>query len=151
VAEPVQAGKAKVTQKEPQKPRGAKILVVDDEEAILTFLSRLLSEWGHSVETINNANTALEKLNAERYSLVLLDIKLPGMSGIELYQHIEEIAPALARRVMFITGDIMEGTTRAFLDKTGAPYITKPLDIEVLKKTINRTLNQTQVITKASG
>jgi two-component system NtrC family sensor kinase len=151
VAEPVQAGKAKVTQKEPHKPRGAKILVVDDEEAILTFLSRLLSEWGHSVETINNANTALEKLNEERYSLVLLDIKLPGMSGIELYQHIEEIAPALARRVMFITGDIMEGTTRAFLEKTGAPYITKPLDIEVLKKTINRTLNQTQVITKASG
>jgi DNA-binding NarL/FixJ family response regulator len=62
------------------------------------------------------------------------------MSGIELYQHIEEIAPALARRVMFITGDIMEGTTRAFLDKTGAPYITKPLDIEVLKKTINSIL-----------
>jgi len=140
VAEPVQAGKAKVTQKEPQKPRGAKILVVDDEEAILTFLSRLLSEWGHSVETINNADTALEKLNAERYSLVLLDIKLPGMSGIELYQRIEDIAPALARRVMFITGDIMEGTTRAFLDKTGAPYITKPLDIEVLKKTINSIL-----------
>jgi PAS domain S-box-containing protein len=151
VAEPAQAGKAKATKPEPQKPRGAKILVVDDEEAILAFLSRLLSEWGHSVETINNADTALEKLNEERYSLVLLDIKLPGMSGIELYQHIEDIAPALARRVMFITGDIMEGTTRAFLEKTGAPYITKPLDIEVLKKTINYALNQTQVTAKASG
>jgi PAS domain S-box-containing protein len=142
VAEPVQAGKAKVTKKEPQKPRMAKILVVDDEKAILTFLSRLLTEWGHSVETINNADTALEKLRAERYSLVLLDIKLPGMSGIELYHHIEEIAPALARRVMFITGDIMEGATRSFLEKTGAPYITKPLDIEVLKKTINSVLGE---------
>jgi PAS domain S-box-containing protein len=151
VAEPAQAGKAKVTKTEPKKSRGAKILVVDDEEAILAFLSRLLSEWGHSVETINNADTALEKLNTERYSLVLLDIKLPGMSGIELYQRIEDIAPALARRVMFITGDIMEGTTRAFLEKTGAPYITKPLDIEVLKKTINRALNQTHVTAKASG
>jgi len=151
VAEPVQAGKAKVTKKEPQKPRKAKILVVDDETAILTFLSRLLTEWGHSVETINNADTALEKLNTERYSLVLLDIKLPGMSGIELYHHIEEIAPALARRVMFITGDVMESATRGFLEKTGAPYITKPLDIEVLKKMINRALNQTQVTVKASG
>jgi PAS domain S-box-containing protein len=151
VAEPAQAGKTKATKPEPQKPRGAKILVVDDEAAILAFLSRLLSEWGHSVETINNANTALEKLNTERYSLVLLDIKLPGMSGIELYQRIEDIAPALARRVMFITGDIMEGTTRAFLEKTGSPYITKPLDIEVLKKTINRALNQTQVTAKAAG
>jgi PAS domain S-box-containing protein len=140
VAEPVQAGKAKVTRKEPQKPRGAKILVVDDEAAILTFLSRLLTEWGHSVETINNADTALERLRTERYSLVLLDIKLPGMSGIELYHHIEEIAPVLARRVMFITGDIMEGTTRGFLEKTGAPYITKPIDIEALKKIINSIL-----------
>jgi two-component system NtrC family sensor kinase len=125
--------------------------VVDDEKAILTFLSRLLTDMGHSVETINNVDTALEKLNTERYSLVLLDIKLPGMSGIELYHHIEEIAPALTRRVMFITGDIMEGTTRGFLEKTGAPYITKPLDIEVLKNMINRALNQTQVTAKASG
>jgi two-component system NtrC family sensor kinase len=117
-----------------------KILVVDDEEAILAFLSRLLSEWGHSVETINDADAALGKLRTERYSLVLLDIKLPGISGIELYQHIEEFAPALARRVMFTTGDVMEGTTRSFLEKTEATYITKPLDIEVLKKTINTIL-----------
>jgi len=151
VAKPVQAGKAEVTKKEPRKSRGAKILVVDDEAAILTFLNRLLTEWGHSVETINNADTALEKLRTERYSLVLLDIKLPGMSGIELYHHIEEIAPALARRVMFVTGDVMQSATRSFLEKTGAPYITKPLDIEVLKKTINRALNQTQVTAKASG
>jgi PAS domain S-box-containing protein len=140
VAEPAQAGKAKVTQKEAQKPRGAKILVVDDEAAILTFLHRLLTEWGHTVETINNADTALKRLKTERYSLILLDIKLPGMSGIELYRHIEEIAPALTRRVMFITGDIMEGTTRDFLEKAGVPHITKPLDIEVLKKMINNIL-----------
>jgi len=151
VAEPAQAGKARVTKKEPQKPRGAKILVVDDEAAILTFLHRLLTDMGHSVETINNADTALERLNTERYSLILLDIKLPGMSGIELYQQIEKMAPALTRRVMFITGDVMEGTTRSFLEKAGVPHITKPLDIEELKKMINRALNQTQVTAKASG
>jgi two-component system NtrC family sensor kinase len=117
-----------------------KILVVDDEEAILAFLSRLLSDGGHSLETKHDADAALGKLRTERYSLVLLDIKLPGISGIELYQHIEEFAPALARRVMFTTGDVMEGTTRSFLEKTEATYITKPLDIEVLKKTINTIL-----------
>jgi len=150
-AEPTQADKASKTKKEPEKPRGAKILVVDDEEAILTFLHRLLTDMGHSVETINSADAALERLKTERYSLILLDIKLPGMSGIELYRHIEEIAPALTRRVMFITGDIMEGTTRDFLEKAGVPHITKPLDIEVLKKMINSALNQTQVAAKASG
>ncbi|MBA7569005.1 Sensor kinase CckA [subsurface metagenome] len=140
VAEPALAGKAEVIKKEPRKPRGAKILVVDDEEAILTFLSRLLTEWGHSVETINNADTALERLKTERYSLILLDIKLPGMSGIELYHQIEKIAPALTRRIMFITGDIMQGTTRSFLEQAGVPHIIKPFDIEVLQKMINSIL-----------
>jgi PAS domain S-box-containing protein len=144
VAEPVRTDKAEEIKKETQKSRGAKILVVDDEKAILTFLSRLLTEWGHTVETINNANTALERLKKERYSLILLDIKLPGMSGIELYHHIEKTVPALTRRVMFITGDVMEGTTRDFLEKSKAAHITKPLDIEALKKMINRALNQTQ-------
>jgi PAS domain S-box-containing protein len=144
VAEPVQTGKAKETGKEPEKSPGAKILVVDDEKAILTFLSRLLTGWGHTVETINNADTALERLKTERYSLILLDIKLPGMSGIELYHHIEKTVPALTRRVMFITGDVMEGTTREFLEKSRAAHITKPLDIEALKKMINHALNQTQ-------
>jgi len=151
VAEPAQAGKARVTKKELQKPRGAKILVVDDEAAILTFLHRLLTDMGHSVETINNADTALERLNTERYSLILLDIKLPGMSGIELYQQIEKIAPALTRRVMFITGDVMEGTTRSFLEEAGVPHITKPIDIEELKKMMNNALNQTQGAPTASG
>jgi len=151
VSEPAQAGKAKATQKETQKPRGAKILVVDDEAAILTFLHRLLTDMGHSVETINNADAALERLKTERYSLILLDIKLPGMSGIELYHHIEEIAPALTRRVMFITGDVMEGATRSFLEKAEVPHITKPIDIEELKKMMNNALNQTQGALKASG
>jgi PAS domain S-box-containing protein len=151
VAEPVQTEKAEESKKEPQKSRGAKILVVDDEQAILTFLSRLLTEWGHTVETINNADAALERLKTERYSLILLDIKLPGMSGIELYHHIEETVPALTRRVIFITGDVMESTTRDFLEKTKAAHITKPLDIEVLKKMINRALNQAQSVPVAQG
>jgi CheY-like chemotaxis protein len=73
------------------------------------------------------------------------------MSGIELYHHIEETVPALTRRVIFITGDIMQGATRSFLEKTGVPHITKPIDIEVLKKMINRALNQTQAAPVASG
>ena len=146
-----QAGQTEVTKEEPQKPRGAKILVVDDEPAILAFLHRLLTEWGHSVETINNADAALDRLKTERYSLILLDIKMPGISGVELYRHIEAMTPALTRRIMFITGDVMETATRDFLDKTKVPHITKPLNIELLKKTINHTLNQTQVAAITPG
>ena len=67
---------------------------------------------------------------------------MPGISGVELYRHIEAMTPALTRRIVFITGDVMETATRDFLDKTKVPHITKPLNIELLKKTINRILTE---------
>jgi PAS domain S-box-containing protein len=133
-------GKPKVTEEETPRREGAKVLVVDDETAILTFLNRLLAEWGYEVETVDNANDALDRLGNGKYSLILLDIKLPGMSGTELYHRIEAIDPALTRRVMFITGDVMETTTRNFLEKTNALYIAKPVNIEQLKSNINHIL-----------
>ena len=127
---------------ESKRVTGAKILVVDDEPATLQLLSQILTGEGHKVQTVDNARDALERINSERYSLILLDIKLPGMSGTELYKSIQKIAQSLARRVVFITGDVLGVDTRDFLSKTKAPYITKPFDIEQLKKDINRILPQ---------
>ncbi|TET41050.1 MAG: PAS domain S-box protein, partial [Dehalococcoidia bacterium] len=70
----------------------AKILVVDDEPATLELLSQILTAEGHEVQTTEKATDALKRIKSERYSLILLDIKLPGMSGVELYQSIEKIA-----------------------------------------------------------
>jgi len=64
------------------------------------------------------------------------------MDGMELYHHIEATDPALAQRVIFITGDLMETTTKDFLNKTKAPHIAKPFDIEQLKKDINHILSK---------
>jgi len=121
---------------------GARILVVDDEQVILDFVSRVLTDEGHEVETVDNAQDALRKIKSERYGLILLDIKLPGMSGIELYNHIEKTAQSLARRVVFITGDVMGAETTAFLSRIKAPRIDKPFDAEQLKSEINRMLAQ---------
>jgi len=141
VADTRQMEKPQVIEEEPLRKR-AKVLVVDDEKAILDFLKRLLAEQGYDAETVEQANTALQRLHTKRYDLILLDIKLPGMSGIELYRHIETIDLALLKRVMFITGDVMETTTRDFLSKTGASYISKPFDSEQLKRDINRILTE---------
>jgi PAS domain S-box-containing protein len=118
----------------------AKILVVDDETSTLEFLSRLLTDEGHDVETVSNADEALEMVKNKRYSLILLDIKMPGASGIELYGRMQKIALSLAERVIFITGDVMGTDTEAFLSKTKAPYIAKPFDVHQLKKKIERFL-----------
>jgi len=142
VADSKPAERPEVIGEEPWQHSGAKILVVDDEAATLDFLKRLLTEQGYDVETTDRANIVLERLQSDKYDLILLDIKLPGMSGIELYHHIEKTDPALAERVIFISGDVMEITTKDFLDKTKASHIVKPINIEQLKKESNRILTK---------
>jgi two-component system NtrC family sensor kinase len=142
VAEGNQTEKTKAVKEEPQKSSQAKILVVDDETTILDLLKRVLTEWGCEVSTTDRADAALERLTTEKYDLILLDIKMPVMNGIELYRHIKEIDPALTQRVMFITGDVMETTTKDFLNKSKASHTAKPFNLEHLKKDINHGLTE---------
>jgi len=140
IAEEKQLGLPEPARDDSTKIRRAKILVVDDEPATLELLSQILTAEGHEVQTTEKAIDALERIKSERYSLILLDIKLPGMSGVELYRSIEKIAESLARRILFITGDVMGADTRDFFSKTNAPRIAKPFDIEQLKNVIDRML-----------
>jgi CheY-like chemotaxis protein len=140
VTEARQLEMAEPAAKEPQKAPRAKILVVDDEPSTLEFLSRLLTNEGHEVEAVSNAAEALEMIKNKRYGLILLDIRMPGVSGIELYRRMQKIALSLVKRVMFITGDVMGADTEAFLSRTKAPYLTKPFDVNQLKNRIERFL-----------
>ena len=129
-----------LNQQETESKTKPKILIVDDELIVRQYLSEILAEEGYAVETIDNASAALEKLGMNGYSLILLDIKMRGMSGIELYEHLQKTAQSLAKKVVFITGDIMGGDTWKFLRKTKAPYLMKPFNYEQLIKEINRIL-----------
>ena len=125
---------------EPKRAPRARILVVDDEPAVLAFLKGVLTREGHQVDTADNAADGLEMVKGVRYRLIMLDVKMPGTSGIDLYEELEKITPSLARRVVFITGDVIEADTRGFLERTKALYITKPFDIEQLRKETNHLL-----------
>jgi len=126
--------------RETRKVDKARILVVDDELMVRQFVSQILLQEGHEVEVVDSAEVALEQVNSKEYQAIMLDIKMPGMSGIELYQHFQKISPALADRVVFITGDIMGTSTMTFLSKTKAPYIIKPFDAKQLRSEVNRVL-----------
>ncbi len=130
------------TVQEQQKVTGAKILVVDDEPVVREFVSKVLTEEGHQVETVDNAEDALEMVKIKTYRIILLDIKMPGMSGIELYKRFQKIAPSLARKVVFVTGDVMGARTMAFLSKAKSPYITKPFDGKQLNIAINHIFTE---------
>jgi len=121
---------------EPENITGAKILVVDDEPNICRVLDRLLTREGHAVETMSSAQMALKSLNDKKYDLILLDIKMPGMNGIEFYNHMKDIAPSLQRKVVCITGDVISAKNKAFLEKAKIPCITKPFAVDELMRQV---------------
>ena len=120
----------------------ARILVVDDEPAITQVLKRVLTGEGYEVEITDKAKAALGLIKGGKYALILLDIKLPDMSGIELYQHLDKTAMSLTQRIIFITGDVLGTDTMDFFSRTGASYVTKPFDMEQLKKEVKRKLTK---------
>ena len=95
-----------------------------------------------NVETVDNPADALKEIESQRYDLIMLDIKMPGINGMELYRRIQKIDKSLGKKVVFITGDVMEKNTISFLSRTKAPYITKPFDIDEMMMEIGRKLIQ---------
>ena len=111
--------------------------MVDDEEAIRKLLSRILSERGHAVETTGDSRQALLKMERGNYDAFLVDVRMPDMSGIDLYNNIKPKRPELTGRFIFITGDTSDTNTKDFLEKNNLSYITKPFDRETLLMKIN--------------
>jgi CheY-like chemotaxis protein len=119
------------------------VLVVDDEVTILEMLDRLLTKRGYRVETANSGTEAVERIAlGHDYDVILLDVFMPDQEGKETYEKIVGLRPDLTRRIIFITGDATVPDTEAFLEKTGASYVAKPFNLDVLVATIQATLQK---------
>jgi signal transduction histidine kinase/CheY-like chemotaxis protein len=116
------------------------ILVIDDETAIVEILFHLLKSDGHRVDTAMNGSTAWRKIQKEQYDLIISDLKMPGMSGEELYAKIREWDEPLSTRIIFATGDVLSSDTHQFLDDSGNTYLQKPFDLETVLRTVNEVL-----------
>jgi signal transduction histidine kinase/GAF domain-containing protein len=114
------------------------ILVVDDEPAIQDLLVELLSREGHRVDTAGSGSSALGKILKGTYDLIISDMKMPGMSGAELYDRLSSERPEMARRVVFTSGEMVSSTTEAFLRRTGSRTLLKPFTIDELRGVIGR-------------
>ena len=135
---PVEITTSNQIEVQPPLEKSGRILVVDDEPGVRALLEKVLIPIGYKVDTITNAKIAMDKLDAgEIYDVILLDIRMPGMSGVELYSHIVEKIPVLKGRVIIVTGDVMGSDVKAFLTQNSLPYLTKPFDIKLLKETID--------------
>jgi len=117
-----------------------RILVVDDEPEIAGLLVEVVAAAGHHVDVVADGAAALEQVARHHYDLLLSDTRMPGLDGVGLYLELEHRFPALCRRIVFLTGDVLDRTKREFLESTGAPFLMKPFDIPEVRRLVHRML-----------
>ena len=121
----------------------ASLLIVDDENVVRESLGKWFEEEGYSVETANSAREALIKMPRQRWDLALLDIKMPGMDGLELHRKIREVDRDTI--VIIMTGYASVETAVQALKDGAYDYITKPFDPDDLARLVRKALEHRQV------
>ncbi len=109
----------------------ARILVVDDDENIVQFLTEFLSKKGYELSSCMNGSTALEMIQNTKPDVVLLDIMMPGLGGIEALKVIKKTDPNIG--VIMITGLLDEEIAKRTLELGAYDYIVKPFDLNYLQ------------------
>jgi two-component system NtrC family sensor kinase len=105
-----------------------RVLVIDDEASVRVSLQRYLAGKGHHVETTASGEDALVRLKDAKYDAVILDMRMPDLSGEQLFERLRSNDPSHAERVIFTTGDLVNEQMRRFLDGTGRPCVSKPFE-----------------------
>jgi signal transduction histidine kinase/ActR/RegA family two-component response regulator len=110
-----------------------RLLVVDDDALVSRTLTRLLK--GHDIEVACSGQEALERLEADRdFDLVLCDLMMPGLTGMDVFEEIERRYPAIANRVVFISGGGLTERARDFIERHADRMLAKPIDSRQLSE-----------------
>jgi two-component system, cell cycle sensor histidine kinase and response regulator CckA len=118
--------------------RRVRVLYVDDEPLVRNALSRLLSDE-YDITTVGSAREARDRISrGERAEIILCDLMMPDMTGMELHAELTRLAPEQARRMIFLTGGAFTPRAREFLERH--PRLEKPLDPRLLRELIDRIL-----------
>lgn len=120
--------------------QGRRALVVDDEAFLLECLADALQVWGLEVTSAARGDEAVERLKAATFDLIVSDIRMPGLSGVDLFEWLRTQQPAMTRRILYTTGDSFDAKTRDFLETNQVPHLGKPFDLKQLKRSLEQLL-----------
>ena len=129
----------------PQAPsmeavRGAAVLLVEDERALAAAVGDGLTDAGLHVDHAADGEEALACVRQKTYDVIVCDLKMPRVDGMTLYRAIAAATPALARRVIFVTGDVAGTDAERFLEDSGCRWLAKPFRLGDLLRAIRDTL-----------
>jgi DNA-binding response OmpR family regulator len=112
----------------------ARVLVVDDEPDAVELLQEYLTGKGYEVITACNGEQALERVKADRPHLILLDVRMPGMSGLDVLREVRQIDKEVG--VIMVTAVSEEDTGRQAMTLGAFDYVVKPLDLAYLERSL---------------
>jgi two-component system NtrC family sensor kinase len=130
--------------RQPPLPRdvggGARVLLVDDEARLADAVAAALQDAGFVVEKAGDGQAALELARSRPFDLVICDLRMPRLDGQAFYRAIATSMPALAARVIFVTGDVAGTEAGRFLEESGCRWLTKPFRLADLLRTAREAL-----------
>ena len=120
--------------------RGASVLLVEDERALATAVIDALTDAGLVVDYAGDGQEALARVRSRSYDVLICDLKMPRVDGMTFYRAIAAATPALARRVIFVTGDVAGTDAERFLEESGCRWLAKPFRLGELLRAVRETL-----------
>jgi two-component system NtrC family sensor kinase len=121
-------------------PQGGRVLVVDDDEHVARMICESLGKGGLLTRRVRGGREALSLLAREPFDLIVCDVKMPDMNGERLYEELQRVQPALARLVLWTTGDTLGSGPEELARRTGLDVLTKPFDLDELRDRVRKRL-----------
>jgi two-component system cell cycle response regulator len=121
-----------------------KILLVDDDPSILSILADLMAIFGHEYETATDGNETIEKLKHDYFPIVLTDMTMPGIDGLDLLKHIHSNYPTI--KILVVTGYDRIFTYTDVIRAGASDFISKPFNTDELEAKINRLIREIEIL-----
>ena len=125
----------------PASPARARILLVDDDPMITELVVDMLGIEGYDVDTATNGIEALQKLERQRYDLIITDLHMPKLDGSGFYRELAQRKLHSLKRIIFLTGTTGASDEHRFVQESGVPVLFKPFNVSDLIELVRRLLS----------
>lgn len=125
----------------PPVPKGTRALVIEDEAALGDAVAAALADEGFKPDRAENGEEALIRIRERHYDVIICDLKMPKVDGMAFFRDVSARMPHIARRLIFVTGDVAGTDAERFLEESGCRWVPKPFRLRDLVRLARETLN----------
>jgi two-component system NtrC family sensor kinase len=126
----------------PEVPKGTRVLVIEDEQALGEAVAAALADEGFKPDRAADGDEALARIRERHYDVIICDLKMPKVDGIAFFREVSAKMPHIARRLIFVTGDVAGTEAEEFLEESGCRWIPKPFRLRDLVRAARETLDR---------